>query len=92
MSFSNTVKIEMSRTQESKHCCALAELYGMLLLASVFSKTEIRIMTKNPILFKHLTKLSKELLMPAPAWRSLSTGSSRTTITLDDAGDIEKIF
>ena len=61
MSFSGDVKAELCRVGINP-CCALAELYGILLFASIFSPREIRILTKNAGLFKRIEKLSAAAL------------------------------
>jgi hypothetical protein len=47
MSFSQSVKTELCRVPADKPCCAVAEAYGTLLFAGVFSRTEIRVSTSH---------------------------------------------
>lgn len=57
MSFSSKTKNELCRTPLGAHCCQTAELYGMLLYASKFSKQEIRVTTQLPALARRMTRL-----------------------------------
>ena len=47
MSFSSSCKAELSKAQQSKSCCAVAECYGALLYCNTFSQCEIKIITSN---------------------------------------------
>lgn len=46
VSFSGNAKAEVCRTFPSKHCCALAECFGILLFCNSFSGDGIRIITE----------------------------------------------
>ena len=48
MSFANDVKNELCRVPLSRHCCAVAEAYGVLLYCHTFTTREIRIVTASP--------------------------------------------
>lgn len=48
MSFSADVKSELSKLPVGKHCCAVAECYGVFLFASTFNHREIRVITESP--------------------------------------------
>ena len=43
MSFASEVKNELCRVPVSRHCCAVAEAYGVLLYCHTFTTREIRI-------------------------------------------------
>ena len=45
MSFASEVKNELCRVPLSRHCCAVAEAYGVLLYCHTFTTREIRIVT-----------------------------------------------
>lgn len=47
MSFAYEVKAEVCKTALTRHCCAIAEAYGVLLYANSFSISEVRIVTEN---------------------------------------------
>ncbi len=57
MSFSFDAKNELCRLEVQKHCCALAEAYGVLLYCNTFNSGEIRIVTENPNLAARLPRL-----------------------------------
>ena len=47
MSFSSDAKAELCRVPLSRHCCAVAEAYGVLLYCHTFDRREIRIITES---------------------------------------------
>ena len=47
MSFSEKTKTELCRAPLGRSCCQLAEVYGVLLYAAVFTHREIRITTES---------------------------------------------
>ena len=47
LSFSATAKAEVCRTMPVKHCCALAECFGILLYCNSFSSEGIKIITES---------------------------------------------
>lgn len=60
ISFSSGVKTEICRNLPQKHCCALAECFGILLFCNTFCSTGIRIITENRDFAQHLPKLFKK--------------------------------
>ena len=46
-SFSSAAKAEVCRILPQKHCCALAECFGVLLFANNFSADGIKIITES---------------------------------------------
>lgn len=59
MSFSSNVKQELCRPPVGKHCCAVAEAFGVLLFANTFSPSLIKIVTECEDLAARLPKLFK---------------------------------
>lgn len=57
MSFAAEAKMEICKNGSSRPCCEVAELYGMLLFANIFSTTEIRIRTENAAVYKRAQTL-----------------------------------
>ena len=57
MSFAYDVKSEACKSALSRHCCAVAESCGVLLYASAFSGTELRIVTENDAFAARLPKI-----------------------------------
>ncbi len=59
-SFSAGAKAELCRTFPQKHCCALAECFGILLFCNSFSAEGIRIITESWEFAQRLPKLFKK--------------------------------
>lgn len=59
MSFSSDTKAELCRAPVQKHCCAMAEAYGILLYCNMFTADEIRIVTSSALLVERLPRLFK---------------------------------
>jgi len=57
MSFSYNTKAELSRLTPENTCCAVAECYGMLLYGNTFNAREIKIVTGNTALGKHIVDM-----------------------------------
>lgn len=57
MSFSSETKEELCRLPVSRTCCAVAEMYGMLLYAHAFSHTEICMVTGSAALARRIPPL-----------------------------------
>ena len=47
LSFSAGAKAEVCRNMPTKHCCALAECFGILLFCNSFNGENIRIITES---------------------------------------------
>ena len=60
VSFSSSAKTEICRNLPAKHCCALAECFGVLLFCNTFSADSIRIITESRDFAQHLPKLFKK--------------------------------
>ena len=58
-SFSAGVKAEVCKTLPQKHCCALAECFGILLYCNSFTPDGIRIITESREFAQNLPKLFK---------------------------------
>lgn len=59
-SFSGNAKAEICRNIPSKHCCALAECFGILLFCNSFQRDHIRIITESREFAQILPKLFKK--------------------------------
>ncbi|MGN1452236.1 MAG: DNA-binding protein WhiA [Eubacteriales bacterium] len=91
MSFSSEVKSELCKIQPGKPCCALAELYGMVLYASQLSDREIRIYTANPRLSRKVTQLSAEVMGEALPWEISAGSGGRKSVALTDTRAVRKL-
>lgn len=60
ISFSGNTKAEICRDFPQRHCCALAEAFGILLFCNHFSSDGIRIITESKELAQRLPKLFKK--------------------------------
>ena len=60
VSFSAGVKAELCKNAAQKHCCAVAECFGILLFCNQFSGTGIRIITESREFAGGLPKLFKK--------------------------------
>ena len=60
MSFCSNVKAELCRLPINKHCCAVAEAYGVLLFCNSFSAAGVRIVTESRDFGQRLPKLFKK--------------------------------
>lgn len=59
-SFSGNTKAEVCRSLPQKHCCALAQSFGILLFANSFTDENIRIITESREFGQMLPKLFKK--------------------------------
>jgi len=62
VSFSGNAKAELCRNIPQKHCCALAECFGILLFCNSFRADGIRIITESREFGSRLPKLFKKAL------------------------------
>ena len=60
VSFSAGAKAEICRNIPQKHCCALAECFGVLLFCNTFTAQNIRIITESRDFAQNLPKLFKK--------------------------------
>jgi len=60
LSFSGSAKAEICRIQPSKHCCALAQCFGILLFGNCFNADAIRIITESREFAYSLPRLFKK--------------------------------
>ena len=60
VSFSSSAKAEVSRVIPHKHCCALAEIFGILLYCNSFTGDGIKIITESREFGQLLPKLFKK--------------------------------
>ena len=91
LSFSASAKAEVCRNIPAKHCCALAECFGILLFCKSFHGENIRIITESREFAQLLPKLFKKAfsmdfdIQPEPE----ATGKLNFQITdPDKIGDI----
>lgn len=89
--FSAKVKRELCRDQLKKHCCCVAEAYGMLLFGNSFTPELIKVVTENPdftrripVLFKKAFDIDEEL--------EIQAGGAKIIFSVRDKKAIERIY
>ena len=89
MSFAGDVKSELCRAGLNRRCCAMAEVYGMLLYCNTFNPREIRIVTESDALAKRIPPLFKKAFHlnvgPVPE------GEGKRTFVLNDPAALRLI-
>lgn len=60
MSFASQVKGELCREKLSRHCCACAEAYGVLLFCNSFTPQRLRITTRSAAFAQRLPRLFRK--------------------------------
>lgn len=60
MSFASKVKGELCREKLSRHCCACAEAYGVLLFCNSFTPQRLRITTRSATFAQRLPRLFRK--------------------------------
>lgn len=60
MSFSANAKAELCRDVPSRHCCAVAQAFGILLYCNTFSAESVRIVTESREFAWHLPRLFRK--------------------------------
>ena len=91
MSFSSEIKAELCQIPVSRMCCAIAESYGILLYAHLFSHTEICIITSCEPLAKRIPPLFARAFGVTVRLPEAGAGG-RFTIRLTEPKQIERIF
>ncbi|MBE6954102.1 MAG: DNA-binding protein WhiA [Ruminococcaceae bacterium] len=93
MSFSADLKTELCKVPIPKSCCALAELYGILLFASVFSAHEIRIITRNDRLKRRVAQLGAAISPPLKLTPIVAAASGgRQSLTIADKAQLSALM
>ena len=62
LSFSGSAKAEVCRNMPGRHCCALAQCFGVLLFCNSFTGESIRIITESREFAQLLPKLFKKAI------------------------------
>ena len=89
MSFSTEVKNELCSVSMSRACCTLAEAYGALLHASVFSHKEIRLSAENAVVVRRLQALLQRAFFVDSEAESCGR---KQQLIINDAPRIGRIF
>ena len=92
MSFASEVKNELCRVPVSRHCCAVAEAYGVLLYCHTFTTREIRIVTACDAFAERLPKLFRRAFGAHFALPSGEKAGGRHVLTITDRAAVETVF
>ena len=88
MSFASDVKNELCRVPLGRHCCAVAEAYGVLLYCHTFTTREIRIVTACDALAERLPKLFRRAFGAHFALPAAEKTGGRHVLTITDRAAI----
>lgn len=91
MSFSSDTKTELCKIID-KPCCAIAEIYGILLYCNTFSNRLVKIITESQALSQRLTKLFKRALGITFDTLPPEGLEGKLTFIISDTEKIKKIF
>ncbi len=89
ISFSMKTKDELCRVPINRNCCAVAELYGMVLYANIFNLKQIRIRTELASVAKRASMLIEKVLGVQLEVQNIG---HRLVLQIDDSRLIEKIM
>ena len=89
MTFATEVKNEIAKSGISSRCCAVSEIYGILLVCTTFSHTYIKIATENKEIAKRIPVLFRKAfnLQVSP-----NKFGNKFVFELDNPYEISKIF
>ncbi|MFI3226683.1 MAG: DNA-binding protein WhiA [Clostridia bacterium] len=89
MTFAGEVKNEIAKTSITSRCCAIAEIYGILLVCTIFSHTYIKVVTENKEIAKRISMLFKKAfnINAQPI-----TTKNKFIFEIDNPFEISKIF
>lgn len=92
MSFASEVKNELCRVPVSRHCCAVAEAYGVLLYCHTFTTREIRIVTACDAFAERLPKLFRRAFGAHFVLPVAEKAGGRHVLTITDRAAVETVF
>ena len=92
MSFASDVKNELCRVPLGRHCCAVAEAYGVLLYCHTFTTRELRIVTACDAFAERLPKLFRRAFGAHFALPAEEKTGGRHVLTITDRAAIETVF
>jgi len=91
VSFSSDTKKELCKSN-SRPCCALAEIYGILLYCNTFTSREIKVVTESRELARRLPRLMKRALGVTFDTKPAEGERGKLTFGISDPEKIKKIF
>ncbi|MDO5548921.1 MAG: DNA-binding protein WhiA [Eubacteriales bacterium] len=91
LSFSAKTKQELCRVSVASPCCAVAEAYGFLLFANLFSGSEIRLVTSSEEIAKRLPPLFARAF-EIDIRKTETEQGKRHTFHITDRAQLDRIF
>ncbi len=91
MSFSSDTKTELCRLPVNRRCCALAEIYGILLYCNAFSPRGVRIITENRAFADRIGRLLRKGFSFSYDAASPPDRPGKRVITIDDPDKLHRI-
>ena len=91
MSFSSDTKKELCKSNP-RPCCALAEMYGVLLYCNTFTNREIKIITESRALARRLPRLMKRVFGLAFDAQPSEGEKGKLNFAINSPEKIKKIF
>ncbi|MCR4771654.1 MAG: DNA-binding protein WhiA [Oscillospiraceae bacterium] len=91
MSFSSDTKSELCKAPMQKSCCALAELYGILLYCRSFTPAEVRIITEHRPFASRAEKLLKKAAGFGFDSRPADDAPGKRTLVLTEPGKLRRL-
>ena len=91
MSFSSDTKTELCRQNISRRCCALAEIYGVLLYCNDFSPRSLRIITENRAFAERVGRLMRKAFSFFPDTVTPPDRPGKQIITVEDPEKLRRI-
>ncbi len=92
ISFSGAAKAEVCKVFPQKHCCALAQAFGILLFANSFGIDGIRIITESREFAQTLPKLFKKAFSLSFDQQPEADAQGKRMFTITDPQKIEEIM
>lgn len=91
-SFSGSAKSEICRIFPQRHCCALAECFGVLLYGNCFTPQSIKIITENPDFAALLPKIFKKAFSISFDQTPAAGASGKLVFQITDQQKLETVM
>ena len=85
MSFSSQIKDELLNITDSKPCCSLAEMYGLMLFAKTFSKREMFLNTENEAVAEKYRQVAERLSFENAEMTKSASGKCKVSVPTEQA-------
>lgn len=85
MSFSSQIKDELLNITDSKPCCSLAEMYGLMLFAKTFSKREMFLNTEKEAVAEKYRQVAERLSFENAEMTKSASGKCKVSVPTEQA-------